>query len=391
MHPVPIHPVLPAELVDVLVVGAGPAGCSAAISAAERGAQVLLLERQRMPRYKVCGGGLIGLSLAALPSDFRVPTCAEVHRVTITTRLRRSHTKESPTVLFPTVMRDEFDAALAEVAVRRGVEVRDGVSVLSVEQQDDSLQVQTSHGPVRARVVIGADGSASRFARYVGVRYRQVDLGLEAEVAVPPSVADEWAGRALLDFGSQPGGYAWVFPKGHRLTVGAIAARGDSQVQRHYLARVLAECGLSRYPTERTGGHLTRCRAPNSPLGRGRVLLAGDAAGLLEPWTREGISFALRSGRLAGAAGASICVAGQAADRAIADYAAGIATGMGAEMQVGQRALAAYERRPAAFPLALTRTAIGWRSFERLCRGQATLAGAGAHPLVHGTLSLLSH
>ena len=132
------------------------------------------------------------------------------------------------------------------------------------------------------------------------MRFQQVDLGLELEIPVPPPVAARWRERVMLDWGPMPGSYGWVFPKGDVLTVGVIAARGQGGRTRDYLRDFTGRLGLAGYPAARDSGHLTHCRADGSPLRRGRVLVAGDAAGLLEPWTREGISFALRSGALAG-------------------------------------------------------------------------------------------
>lgn len=389
------------ERVGVLVIGAGPAGCSAAIAAARRGACVVLVERHRIPRYKVCGGGLIGLSLSALPAGFCLPERVEAssHQLaahpqafaaTLTRSLGHAVTRASEQGLFPMVMRDEFDGALAAFAQECGVEVRAGVSVESVTQSEHGVLVQTRSGSVVADALVGADGSTSRVARHVGTRHARVDLGLEAEIAVPGDVGASWQGRVLLDFGTIRGGYAWIFPKGSRLTVGAIAARGRADEQRAYLNHVIALHGLDRFPVEREGGHLTRCREVDSPLGDGRILLAGDAAGLLEPWTREGISFALRSGSLAGAVAADIANGTASPATAQSTYAAAVSTHMGREMDLGFQALSAYERHPAVFHQLLARTSLGWRSFQDLCRGDATLAGAGEHRIVRQALRMLA-
>ena len=125
-----------------------------------------------------------------------------------------------------------------------------------------------------------------------------MDLGLELEIAVPDAIARRWAGRILLDWGAIPASYGWVFPKGDRLTVGVIAARGQGEETKAYLREFVAPAWpRPGFEVVQDSGHLTRCRSDRSPLRKGRVLLAGDAAGLLEPWTREGISFALRSRR----------------------------------------------------------------------------------------------
>jgi flavin-dependent dehydrogenase len=195
----------------------------------------------------------------------------------------------------------------------------------------------------------------------------------------------------LLDWGPIPGSYGWVFPKGDRLTVGVIAARGQGERTRRYLRDFTAGLGLASFGPERDSGHLTRCRRDGSPLRSGRVLVAGDAAGLLEPWTREGISFALRSGTLAGtaAAQAAASTGPERADRALAQYGAALEEELIPEMAAGRRLLAAFSRHPGAFHTGLA-TAKGWRIFARFCRSEATWQTLVAHRQARMALALLA-
>jgi flavin-dependent dehydrogenase len=272
--------------------------------------------------------------------------------------------------------------------VRAGAVAGLGRTVTALTEDDDGVRLTTSQGPVRARYVIGADGSAGRSARHVGVTLDQVDLGLEVELD-SAGLADRWAGRIHLDWGPAAGSYAWVFPKGERLTVGVISRKGTPEQTRAYLARFLDQQGLAGATVLKDSGHLTRCRRPDSPLGRGRVLVCGDAAGLLEPWTREGISFAIRSGALAGAAvGKAVGEAvGEAASSTsssrssvpsardvVADYTARIEAVLAPEMRAGALFLRAFERRPGIMHFFLTRTSLGWSTFVRITRGDAGFA-----------------
>lgn len=369
------------EEYDVVVVGAGPAGSAAARVAAASGSSVLLLDRAVFPRYKTCGGGLIGPSLRALAGLPELPVRADVIRCGFTYRGGRMTLRASPTPVIRTVLRPELDAWLVEAAVAAGAVFRDGCPVRSVEQTGSGVTVSTAYGEVRARTVIAADGASGRLSRLVGVEVGRVDLGLEVELAAPARIAARWADRIHLDWGPLPGSYGWVFPKGDTLTVGVIAARGAGEATRGYLRDLLRWQGLEGLEVVQESGHLTRCRTPSSPVAAGRILAVGDAAGLLEPWTREGISFALRSGAAAGAACA-------AADPAAA-YRATLEVELLPEMAAGERCLVAFERRPRAFHELITRTPMGWRGFVRLASGDTTLARALAHPSVRLGLGLL--
>jgi geranylgeranyl reductase family protein len=351
---------------DVVVVGAGPAGASAARTAALAGARVALLDRSAFPRYKTCGGGLIGPTLAHLPGE--PPTRAEVRRGTFTLRGGRPLARSVDGPLLRTAARTELDDWLAGAAAAAGAELRTPCAVRQLTDEPEAVLLATDAGPLRARVVVGADGTSGRVSRHIGVTLDRVDLGLELELAAG-SLAPEWADRIHLDWGPLPGSYGWVFPKGDTLTVGVIAAKGSQAETRAYLAALVRQQGLDRLRVLHDSGHLTRCRTPSSPLGSGRVLLAGDAAGLLEPWTREGISFAVRSGELAGRTAAAH-LDGPGLQRAYADA---VAVDLAPEMAAGERCLRAFEARPGVFHRLIGGTDLGWRQFTRLVRGETTL------------------
>ncbi|UGY94701.1 geranylgeranyl reductase family protein [Streptomyces gobiensis] len=384
---------------DVAVVGAGPAGASAAHAAAVAGRRVLLLEKAELPRYKTCGGGIIGPSRDALPPGFELPLRERVHAVTFSLDGKLSRTRRSRHTLFGLIDRSEFDQGLVEAAQKAGAELRTGATVSRVEQHGPAVPdrrtvaiVLSSGETLLARAVVGADGSASRIGAHVGVKMEQVDLGLEAEIPVPSTVAEDWAGRVLIDWGPLPGSYGWVFPKGDTLTVGVISARGDGAATKRYLEDFTARLGLAGFEPSVSSGHLTRCRADDSPLSRGRVLVCGDAAGLLEPWTREGISFALRSGRLAGEWAVRMAESHDAVDarRQALNYAFAIKAGLGVEMGVGRRMLTVFSRRPGLLHAALTGFRPAWNAFAKITRGSTTLAEiVRSHPMARRSLEAL--
>lgn len=322
-----------------------------------------------------------------------------MHAVTFSLNGKLSRTRRSRRMLFGLINRPEFDASLVEHAQKAGAVLRTGASVSRVQQHGPAVPdrrtvavVLADGETILARAVVGADGSAGRIGAHVGVKLDQVDLGLELEIPVPPTVAEDWSGRVLIDWGPLPGSYGWVFPKGDTLTVGVISARGDGAATKRYLEDFVAKQGLAGFEPAISSGHLTRCRSDDSPLSRGRVLVCGDAAGLLEPWTREGISFALRSGRLAGEWAVRISEAHDAVDarRQALNYAFAIKAGLGVEMSVGRRMLSVFERRPGMLHAAITGFRPAWKAFADITRGVTSLGGlVRTHPLARRALDVL--
>ena len=198
-------------------------------------------------------------------------------------------------------------------------------------------------------------------------------LPVTARVTLTPGPA------TVIEAKLKSGSYAWIFPKDDTLTVGVIASRGLGAETRAYLKAFVERCGLAGIAPEHDSGHLTRCRRDDSPLRRGNVIVAGDAAGLLEPWTREGISFALRSGALAGAAAATGDLDG---------YERSIEETLMPAMRAGRQLLRAFSAHPGLFHRVLG-TPLGWRVFRRFCTGETSLEQEVSKFPIRATLNVL--
>ncbi|WP_228922755.1 geranylgeranyl reductase family protein [Streptomyces sp. DH7] len=388
--PPPSVPARAPGIWDVIVVGAGPAGATAARVAAEKGCETLLLERAAIPRYKTCGGGLIGASLAALPPGLPLNIYDTARQLTFSLNGRKERTLDCSSPTIAMVYRSELDAALTEAAAAAGAQVRDSTMLTTLEQEGATVAVKTNRGETfRARAVVGADGSASRVSRYVGVQCAQVDLALEVEVPVDERTADHWRGRALMEWGPLPGSFGWVFPKGDVCTAGVVAARGNPAALRAYKEDFLKRQGLLGPRPLHDTGHLTRCRRPASPLARGRVLVAGDAAALVDHWSREGISYALRSGDLAGHAAARIVTAAEEGTSAVADhYGRQIDGILGIEMRASNSLMNIFARNPGLAHTALTRLPPAWRHLDTYLAGHTSVAGIMSTPFGRAAAAL---
>jgi menaquinone-9 beta-reductase len=288
---------------DVAIIGGGPAGISTALHlrAAAPAARVIVLEKARYPREKICAGG-IGARAFRLLERIGVEV-ASPHVALDAVAIRVAG--ETIVVREPgcgaVVRRVEFDHAFARCAIDRGIEVRDGCAVQTIAVDGDGVAVATEDATLRARCVVGADGVAGIVRRRAGfargaLRAQVVELDTEAAPADLP--------RDTVVFDFQAGelrGYAWDFPTlvdGRPLVCRGVYALGVADDPRARLAAYLAARGLdiARY---RIKQFAERGFEPGAEVARPRVLLVGEAAGI-DIATGEGIGQAIEYGALAG-------------------------------------------------------------------------------------------
>jgi len=287
---------------DALVIGAGPAGARAAQQLSAAGASTLLLEKQSLPRYKACGGGVPARTLRLL-DDLDIAPVSEGHVDTIDVSRfgQPQFRKKSERPLAWMVMRDRFDQFLTDLAVESGASVRDATPVQSIVEEDAFYQVETSTGAVRARHVLAADGTTGLTARWLGIDSAPTrSAAYEVEIAAPRDALDHWHQAANVDVGYRPWGYGWVFPKEGKLSVGVVTAPKRGRTIRKQTDCYLSRLGLADADVLHVQGHPIRYRrSRNEPVAQGRALLLGDAAGLADEFTAEGIAYALHSANLA--------------------------------------------------------------------------------------------
>ncbi len=286
---------------DAAIVGSGPAGTTAAIHLARHGFRVCLLEKDRHPRYKVCGGGLLARALKWLPVAADEAVEELCHRVEVhfwDKRLSFSAGRDAPIIHM--VMRTELDALLLAEAKREGVEVREDTTVSDLAEEGGAVTLTTSGGQISGRFVIAADGVSSIVAQKGGWPANHGAIpSLECEVEVDPPTLARFQASARFDLDHPGRGYSWVFPKRKHLSVGVLTMARSQAGLKASLQTYLERLGIRATAPLKPHGALLPIKPRPGLLAKGRILLVGDAAGLAEPICGEGITNALQSGTLA--------------------------------------------------------------------------------------------
>lgn len=297
---------MPSEVADVAIVGAGPAGAWAAHRLARNGARVALFDPSH-PREKPCGGGITGRALDLVHSAVPASTLPAVEIVsarfthrdrTADVALRADDSGYAPLVV---AARREFDSALLRAATKAGAR-HHPIRVTGLARQGNTWILATRDGSHRAPWIIGADGANSLVRRHVASPFSRADLSIASGYFVHGATSRDIA----VDFEDDPPGYLWSFPRPDHLAVG-ICAQADRATAPDLLDR--SKRWIERHAPLTEGIRLERYSWPipslnertlsvESPSGDGWMLV-GDAAGLVDPITREGIYFAIRSGEIA--------------------------------------------------------------------------------------------
>jgi geranylgeranyl reductase family protein len=293
---------------DLIVVGAGPAGTSAARSASKSGLKTLLIEKDRIPRHKLCGGGITPKVTQLL--GFKLPD----ELVECTVKSARIHVgdqtfnyaTDQPLTYMTT--RANFDAFLTSKAKETGSEVLDQAPVTNIEANDSHVEVTTKKGIFRSKLLIGADGMGGPTAKLVHLydhwKPHQVAYAMESEVSVGERHVHDFIGpNQYFDmyFGVSSAGYGWVFPKGDHLTVGVSCRlsrlRDARELFDAFVRKVVA---LNGFEIPKPQAYLIPVGGPaRVPMVSKRVMLAGDCAGFAEPLLGEGIYFSILGGKIA--------------------------------------------------------------------------------------------
>lgn len=260
---------------------------------------MLLIEKSRLPRYKVCGGGLVWRARRFLPSEIPVQIEREFYQLDwkMAPSLEYSVKRDYPIVSM--VMRDAFDASLTKAASRAGAVIQDQESFNSLEFDKHGVSVKTSKGLYRANHVVASDGVLSPVYRYLGLSDRRTKIpAVEAEVSLNDTNHPLFD-RVVFDVTAIPRGYGWVFPKAHHLSIGVAAMPSSPASLNQSYNDYMKALGLNGNVRSVKKYGFQIPLYPHRNLFHERVIFTGDAAGLADPLVAEGISHALFSGKWA--------------------------------------------------------------------------------------------
>jgi geranylgeranyl reductase family protein len=344
---------------DVLVVGAGPAGSTAARTLAGAGISTLLLDRTRFPRHKACGGALSARAVTRFP--YLRPALDRIG----THWISRLHLEgpggssvrlQSPAPAALMIRRLEFDHLLRELAREAGATIVEQAEVVDAVHRGNRIEVQARDGRrFTGRYVVASDGVHSVTARRLGIvdAWPRTSLAIDMMEETPNSVLRPVdPGTLWVRYGARAPrgngaaglweGYAYVFPKRHYTNAGigyllqkyrAASARPAYESQRAFVNELI-QCGVLAGASAREyfTPFLIPVAGPRRTVGRGPVLLAGDSAGFVNGLTAEGIYYAMVSGDLAATALVGACAASAGPDPAMR-YSTAWRAEVGAELR----------------------------------------------------------
>jgi geranylgeranyl reductase family protein len=340
---------------DVAIVGAGPAGSAAAYHLATAGASVLLLDKATFPRDKPCGGGVTVRAARLLPFSIEPVVEDVVDRLECGLRYRYRITRRAHGPLAYMTQRRRLDHFLLQNAAEAGADVREGETA-------DARELD-------ARIVIGADGCNGQSAKQLGLADGVVH-GVALEANYP--YERRYAGAMVLEIAVIRGGYGWIFPKGDHINVGVGGNGEEGPKLRAELRRMCEEYGIDPDAAQDTRGYRLPMRLTKTRLARGRTAVIGDAAGLVDPLSGDGMYEAFLSAKLVAHAALAV-LSGRADD--LDQYQAAVERRITPLTRAGWQAKRAFERFPRA-TYALARLPVTFRALEKLLQGDLAEPGA---------------
>ena len=283
------------KIYDVAIIGAGPAGSTLAYRLAQEKLKVILVDKEKFPREKVCAGGLTAKIFKVLPFDIKPVIEKEIFSLRLVYKKQEDFCKKYHQPLIYTVKRSRFDDFLAQKAKKAGACFLEQNEIKKISRKEKFYQIKTKHKSFKAKVIVGADGTNSFVAKFIDFKTNSIDIGLQFDIPYQESQNNQ---TLVLGWGWIPYGYTWVFPNNQFLATGVSGSKDLAQKLKSYLKDWVDFLGLTKENLS-LKGHPMIHYLGKSHLFKDKIILIGDAGGLNDPLTGEGIFYALKSAEIA--------------------------------------------------------------------------------------------
>ena len=279
----------------VVIIGAGPAGASCAYQLSKFGIDNAILEKESLPRPKVCAGGITARINKLFDFDITCLVHRQVRQILFSYEMKEKFILSWPDPFIYTIERANFDYYLAQKAAEKGTKIYDNTKVEKVEGEN----IYTNKGVFKAHYVVDAGGASSFLSKKVKLRRRWVKT-LQVEVKVPLNILEKYTEKIRADLNLIPLGWAWVFPKKDHLTVGiGCMTRSTKRYQLISLLKSYLDFLFPVYEKIKVASYPISLPSWTNKVAKDNFLLIGEAGNFVDPLSGEGIFWGIKSGKLA--------------------------------------------------------------------------------------------
>lgn len=286
------------KIFDVAIIGAGPAGSTLAYRLAQEKLKIILVDKEKFPREKVCAGGLTAKVFKFLPFNINSVIEKEIFQLCLIYKLKKQFTISCHKPLIYTTKRVNFDYFLVKMAKNAGVKFLPSNEVKIISPNDNFYDLQTKTTLIKSKIIVGADGAESFVAKFINFKPDYVDLGLQFNIPAKLFKKRELKGKIVLSWDNIISGYSWVFPQKNSFVVGVGGPAKLGKKLNDYLSK-WSDWLISGERKPKLTGHTLVHRLRKIPIVKDNIILIGEAAGLNEPLSGEGIFYALKSAEIA--------------------------------------------------------------------------------------------
>jgi len=290
---------------DVIIIGCGPAGSNAGYFLSKEGLNILAIDKAQFPRLKVCAGGL---PYHITEYNFEIEDIIQrkCDKTIFTYKSKDKVEIAFNNFTIDMVMRKDFDYYLLQRAKKVGLKIRESEQFIKGRFNNDLIEIETNKNNYKTKYLIGADGALSAVNKeFQIIKNKIFGITLNSEIEVNDKILERINNNIYVDIGNVENGYFWIFPKKEHLSVGIGSTNYKYKNLKKLFFKILKDFNLTEKNIKKINdlkGWILPFYTINNKVEKyncGNVLIAGDAANLVDSLSGEGIYYALKSGELA--------------------------------------------------------------------------------------------